>query len=435
MENLRKTTLAGARVIGFFALACLFVACPGGGTSQNQFCPPACEAFDNPSPLPSHPPQSWLTHTPGGDPQTIAGRPAAFSGSYYSTNDVGQDRNTFTSWWNLNGFGTIGEVVTYYYNGGDLGYGREMHCRQWRPQNVFHELRTSCYVVNYSADVNETRPFLTPAVPLALAEQAAAINRALDRAVAHNLAHSFAIVAMESQSIDNPFSHQSNVSFYAYNNAGNRVGEPQLDSEDPEKPVPTMCMTCHGGEYDDAHSRVSNASFLPFDLQSFGFSTTPGYTRAEQEEKFRIQNMMVANSETVSPAIKQRIQMMYGPPGDYQIPFTKSVDNRVPLGWQGHSILYLNVARPYCLGCHQAQTPYEPQAPAVGKALDMSNYGDFARYAIQIYNDVCVTHTMPQAEIPYFKFWQKNAPDAGPVVLQNWLIDDGFEPADIKCRP
>lgn len=395
----------------FFGLAALFTACQPGPDPLQSLCTLFCEKYDYPVPLPGHV-QKWLTKTP------TTGTPSANVGAdYYAAIDPNNTRNTLDKWKAANGFGQGDEVVTYYFNAGDLDYGREMHCRQATTDFLGpKEIRTACYVTNYGSDPDPTKSFLGPAVPLDLAAGEASVKLALDRAVAHDSSTAFATVAMESFFSNTFFSGGRNVYFYVFKTDGTRATDAALDSEGP-KPVPVMCMSCHGGSYDFTSHQVKDASFLPFDLQSFRFSTTTGFTRADQEDRFRAQNQMVRSSGTVSDGIVRTINLMY--PRGVQTPGLTAANDQIPPGWQGkgHDDLYLQVVRPYCRSCHQAQTPYALQ-------YEWNEYAQFQAAEGIINIDVCGGHNMPHAEIPFFKFWQLNAVQRGPEPLQKWLASE-----------
>ncbi len=56
-------------------------------------------------------------------------------------------RCTLAGWKTANGFGGADEVRGVYYNEGELGLGRDVHCRQVNPVKV------ACYVTNYGASI------------------------------------------------------------------------------------------------------------------------------------------------------------------------------------------------------------------------------------------------------------------------------------------
>ena len=78
-----------------------------------------------------------------------------------------------------------------------------------------------------------------------------------------------ATVAME---FDPNAANNANVQFYVYNGgdgASTRLEFADLDGLGP-KPVPHLCMVCHGGDY--VGNRVRFARFREFDLPSFRYS-------------------------------------------------------------------------------------------------------------------------------------------------------------------
>ena len=90
----------------------------------------------------------------------------------------------------------------------------------------------------------------------------------------------------------------NNITFYVYDLNGNLSPSATLDDEGP-KSVPRMCMACHGGRY-TPHSgtsaaTVKGASFLPFDVLSFYYSSAfnKQYGVNPQQEAFRMLNLLV----------------------------------------------------------------------------------------------------------------------------------------------
>ncbi len=402
---------------GIWALTAILYACQQGGDLVTSLCTIFCEKYDYPAPLPAHVAGSWLTKTPQqGTRPTNAADAQSAGNAYYSAVDPNNAKDTFDKWKTANRFGGPDEVVTYYYNAGDLDFGREMHCRQESANlPLGKSVATYCYVTNYAPGPNPKQDtVLNPPLPPNLSAAEQTVKRALDRATAHDVTQGFATVAMESLHLELPSIRADNVTFYVFSQPdGVRQPTAALDNEG-QKAVPAMCMTCHGGSYDYGTHAVANASFLPFDLQSFRFSTTSGFTRADQDEGFRKQNQMVRDSGTASEGIVRTINLLY--PHGVQTPGFPPANDLVPPGWQGagHDDLYLYVVRPYCRSCHQAQTPYAPQ-------YEWSTYQQFVDAAGLIASDVCNVHVMPNAEIPFFKYWQLDAVQRGPEILAKWL--------------
>lgn len=89
------------------------------------------------------------------------------------------------------------------------------------------------------------------------------------------------------------------VSFFTYDPSGALISAAALDSEDV-KPTPGICLACHGGRLDKTSKPgsvvVVGATFLPFDVRTFGFSEDVGSGLQDQQEAFRKLNQLVVNS-------------------------------------------------------------------------------------------------------------------------------------------
>lgn len=203
----------------------------------------------------------------------------------------------------------------------------------------------------------------------------------------------------------------NNVTFYVYDNNGNLLPYAILDDEG-EKSVPRMCMGCHGGNYTPHTSTsvatVTGASFLPFDVPSFYYSTLfPSLGMDNQQEAFRLLNLMVkstnggSNPQTANQqAINDFINGMYCPDpnsGGVQASCTTPVENSgslasdsyIPSGWFGSSAnqkVYSEVIKPYCRMCHMAQT------------FTFTTPDQFTTFAAPL---VCTQNDMPHAEVPF----------------------------------
>lgn len=332
--------------------------------------------------------------------------------AYYDTIDPNHTKTTLGDWLAQNGFTSIFPAETahaVYFNNGDLQIGRDMYCRMALPTTP--ALRVACYVTNYGpAPGTATYPDETTA----LADAVAAQNP-------NAVKKPFATVAMEYNGtpifgLGNP----RQVDFYVFDAQGNRIQAAALDSEGA-KAIPQMCMACHGGSYDTQTHHVTGASFLPFDVFSFHYSQTQGYTRADQEEQFRKLNAIVKQLGTTT-AIGEMIDVLY-PQGVANAGSTAS-DTQVPTGWGSQPNLYKNFFTPYCRSCHVAST-----------AFPFSAYQDFKSQASLIRGDVCRAHVMPHAEVPFKRIW---TPGLG-FLLSPFVLDDPnvmpapAGPPDAKC--
>ena len=335
------------------------------------------------SDVPAHN-DAWLSFKFGihcGDPTHCPDLSNLDEGSkYYLALGIADPRTyTFEQWLSDNGF-VDGANVTrgLYANLGDLQIGRDMNC-------VVSGTKTACYVDN-KGPVPALYVNAWPDIKTALQE----VDGTL-----HDLP--FATVAMV---YDSAVTGPNHVSFYAFqhdfNDASATFGKNVLIenaildgdqvSEDVSKSIPRMCMACHGGTYDKATHTASGASFLPFDVFFFRYSGKDGFTFDDQAESFRKLNAMVAATKP-APAIQELINGMY--PDGVNNANSAAFDGFTPAGWTDEAQLYHGVVRQYCRMCHIAQ----PQS--------FAKASDFVGFANQIQHEVCETHDMPHAQVPF----------------------------------
>jgi len=326
--------------------------------------------------------------------------------AYYQSIGVA-DPNTygFNNWLSENGFVAGASVVRgVYANLGDLQIGRDMNCVQVpvNRTNLPSGLKVACYVNNFGP---------IPSRRLDIDSHWPNISEALAEADGSHSALPFATVAMV---YDSTITGPNNISFYAFNSQGGLILEAILDGADQRggggafdtsndeqgpKTVPRMCMACHGGRYDTTAHSVTAASFLPFDVFFFRYSGKDGFTFDDQAESFRQLNAIVA-STTPTAAIQEFINGTY--PAGVSTPNSAAVDGFTPVGWQDNTKLYQGVVRQYCRMCHMAQ----PES--------FAKSSDFVGFVNQIQHEVCDTHDMPHAQVPFgvdgrkIGFWKDN---------------------------
>jgi len=335
--------------------------------------------------------------------------------NYYQTIGVTDpDNYTFAQWLNDFGFNSGTPVVrAVYANLGDLQIGRDMNCLQ-------SGTRTACYVSNFGPIPSRRQGNNWPDIKQALADA--------DGTSGHG---PFATVAMVH---DSTISGPNNVTFYAFNQDGNLLKLVALDGADQQngggafdnsndeqgpKSAPRMCMACHGGSYDTTAHSVTGASFLPFDVFYFRYSSKDGFTFDDQAEAFRKLNALVASTKP-TPAILDLINGTY--PAGVNTPNSPAVDGFIPAEWSGNPNLYQGVVRQYCRMCHMAQ----PQS--------FTKFSDFQGFANQIQHEVCETKDMPHAQVPFgvdgrkIGFWNDNV---AQLDLGNFLNGQGIK----SCLP
>lgn len=273
---------------------------------------------------------------------------------------------TFTAWKLLYGFG-LGDVSAKYYNDFDLGLGRDMHCR-----NSGSDL--ACYVTNYG---------IAPGGP-----SSTALNHALSGT------QPVATVAMVYASLAGGGSNA--VRFYVFDKNGNRLNQVALDSEGP-KNVPNVCLPCHGGTYNSSTNTVTGASFLPFDVFTYRFSTAdPNYSLSSQQEAFRQLNKMIKATSPAQPIV-DLIDGTYAATGGVATVGATAADTYVPPGWSGQEGIYRKVVKTSCRGCHIAQPS--------SVNMTSSSHLDSAQFAL------CTSKQMPHGEKPFKNFWTTDGPN------------------------
>lgn len=304
---------------------------------------------------------------------------------YYDVVDPLGARVTLADWQAVNGFSTTGAalpgyqpaVSTSYFNHGDLALGRHMNCTKKTSGGAI-----ACYVTNYG-DPAAASPGPGDSPTAALA---ATISR--------NPQGLVATVAMEYR----PTDATNRVTFFAFDDTGARVTAVQLDDEGA-KSLPGACIACHGGTFNTTSKTVSGAHFLPFDLDNFTYSTSNAlYSRSAQEDAFRALNKLVKEAGP-TPAITELVNGWYGSNLGTTGPDQDS--DFLPAGWNGQDVMYREVIKPYCRGCHVALSD--------SGTVNFDSYTDLTSYSGSALQRVCELYDMPHAEVTRELFWKSPA--------------------------
>jgi hypothetical protein len=352
---------------------------------------------------------------------------------YYVFADPREKRKTLPLFKSENRFGLAlnaaageKEFSAVYANSGDLGFGREMHCRK----NVAADSTAgtpkfdfACYVTNYGQNINR-------------ADQADADEAALGP----NVGLPNATVAMEYSRVENaagdPIEFPDNdraVKFYAYDTtSGVQVSKADLDGKG-ERPIPHLCVICHGGQAASTASDPGNpnspqipafaarldimsmqSNFLPFDLKFFNF---PGSNpKSSQQNAFRNLNLEIvkpiSQQTSLGSSIVELVDVWYpGGIGD-------QVENALISNWNNdpatptidHARFYKDVFAPVCRTCHVAQ-PFS--------ANRYTNKTDFIADIGTVQSRVCLEKVMPHAKRANEVFWTSLNPNM-PAYLQQY---------------
>jgi len=325
------------------------------------------------------------------------------------------------------------DFTTVYANGGDLGFGREMHCRR----NLAADGKSdyACYVTNYGQP-----PKFNP-------DQ----QDAEDAALGPVAGKPDATVAMEYSRVENPSvdpvefpNNDRAVKFYAYDTkTGAQVFQADLDGHGA-RPLPNLCVVCHGGQSADAaagggakkpaytvRSDVigENSTFLPFDLHYFKFPVAN--PKPAQEDSFRNLNIEIVKQvasqvpSASAASIPELIDLWY--PGG--VGTQQDNINTVIAGWNTGGAgnpnhldnqMYRDVFARACRTCHVAQ-PYT--------APTFTSVTSFKNQISSVQSRVCIDKIMPHAQRTSDIFWTSLNPSM-PGFLEifgqqqaGWLTD------------
>jgi hypothetical protein len=372
--------------------------------------------------------------------------------SYYETVRIGSNGTGASISDGVNGISTLNRFKTvygftasdpkaFYYNRGDLGIGREMHCAD-RLQVAGQE-QIACYVSNFAAGPDNTEFTFGLSANIAFDN----MNKPTP--------NSFATVAM----VFRKNASTNKVFFVVYDQNGNLSPFAALDrhglnyalafkngTPGPEfgvpgetfnNHIPSNCIACHGGDNYVRSTHVQNNSlFLPFDLDQFEYQNAPNRTRAQQTPAFKTLNEIVrkvaALSVAAAPgpqmgvAIKKQLDGWYGNmpanlgdlptsadnterfEGEFNPDFVPAIkDPQVPDSqgggrWNASATsiaAYRDVVRRSCRGCHVSST------------ISFNTEKQFRDFAFSAATDLC-SYQMPHALQTLREFWQSGAPAA-----------------------
>ena len=341
------------------------------------------------------------------------------------------------------------QVSAAYANTNDLGFGRLMVCRK-NPvvsgvAGYTHNI--ACYVTNFGAfPVDDD------------IEDFQRVADEFDNTIADiDKAPAVATVAMEYAAVENPDGSldpaaEPIVKFFVYAGDGFVVDGNTVDQANDNqritaanlddvgaRPVPQLCMVCHGGvlpaAWNSSDELVSlqnlwgspgdenlGARFLPFDLQAFTIddSYKPALllTTADQEDDFKQLNGFVADSvpDPLHP-IRLVIDELYAGGS-----LTQLEDITVD-GWEhapgsatpdlGVEQMYTKVFDSACRVCHIAQPDSE---------IDFDDVDEFIVKKNAVTTRVCNDRVMPHARATYLEFWHSYEPHK-PAIFDAFMLN------------
>jgi hypothetical protein len=284
---------------------------------------------------------------------------------------------TLAAFMQLYGFGA-GEATARYYNAGDLGIGRDMHCKA----TTTPVGGVACYVRNYGvfegSDGDALAALVAAGTPLAT------------------------VVMVYAPPIDAP----NAVSFIVYDGAGNLQTQAKLDVAGNNQSIPQNCINCHGGQsrYDATAHAVTNARFLLFDPASFEFAAAP-LDLASQADSFRALNRLVqaaGATDATTHAIDGMFPQNNSP---YDATFVPAAWSKTP----SDARVYREALVPFCRSCHTTMTGQ----------LAFETPADLRALATNTVTRACGSgpHGMPAAQQTSLRFFSSPA----RALLVTWL--------------
>jgi mono/diheme cytochrome c family protein len=433
--------MAFTRLLAWLAAAAavrLRASCGGGG-SPGDVHPGA-----NPVPVAGQPNAFLLFPNPQVQPDgSLQTNTPAYAQAYYAAIDPNNTKDTLAKWKTANGFdtGTGTQVTAVFGDSRDLGFGRRITARQ-NPDGTL-----AFFVENYLVKTGAAYGF-------------SPIN--LEAAIVRDPQWLVYLAGVEFS--PGPAGGSSFAKFFNFNVVtGQRENMVDIDGLG-DKAMPGPCIVCHGGRADaltppDASGQprfnllqnaVSRArgdtlgQLPPFEVDGFQFSTTPGYTRAEQEASLKTMNRMILCSYPLSapstfpedacrrPAGPDEwqgtaaalVKASYGGDG---LPNPAYADVNVPASWTaaGQTPLYTTVIAPACRMCHLMR------GTGMQSDIDFTTYEEFQSYADRTYATVVNRGNMPLAKLVYDTFHASS----GEQTLANFLGGHGFAASDASGNP
>ena len=228
---------------------------------------------------------------------------------------------TLTDFQTQYGFGGCAVAHASYYNAGDLGIGRDMHC----VATATPAGGQACYVTNYGtfggAEADAISALEAGTTPLAT-------------------------VAMVYTP---PITSPNAVAFMVYGATGKLAPQAQLDTVGNNTSIPENCLNCHGGQstYDTTAHAATGAKWLQFDPNAFDFaSADPTLTFAAQSAQIASLDQLAM--QAAPTAAETEVISGSWASATFDASF-------VPTAWSASDhdkTLYAKVLAPYCRECH-----------------------------------------------------------------------------------
>lgn len=359
--------------------------------------------------------------------------------SYYNLLKIGSDGvsglsvknglNTLGKFKTTYGFdGSSNEKIARYYNRGDLGIGREMHCVD---KSTSASGQVACYVKNFAAgDANTEFAFGLSAniafTNLNANRYFATVGMVFRKNAAVSANKVFFVVYNDQDQLANAAAlDRTGVQFAAAftpggaNPAGHGTPGTNFNNH-----IPSNCVTCHGGQkYNFTNGQPNQTGirneigslFLPFDIDQFDFDST----HPRDENAFRslnqiVRNVAVASGSTIdlNSSVRNQVDVWYNNPS-HLATLSANFSAAVPTGWNSPdgSNLYVNVIRGSCRNCHmtndQSTLHFDTEAQFNTPVVRAQTVAALCNYG------------MPHSLQSVRQFWQSSQPAALEAYLRS----------------
>jgi hypothetical protein len=257
---------------------------------------------------------------------------------------------------------------------------------------------------------------------------------------------------MEYSPIEGDPAGDSVVKFFVYKKGFTSYGRAisaNLDGRG-ERPVPQLCMICHGGQIPSQAGGIPAFStpaqvklgsrFLPFDHRFFTFPTNPAnLSKANQEAKIKTLNEQIVSAAPPAPAtdpISEVISGLYNNGAS-----ATQIHNFTVPGWAAgasanapnQNVFYQGVVANVCRTCHIAQ-PYaqlhfntSDKFLNVNTAVSTGNHLMLGTAQDRVCGDYVMPHALRTHDIFWNNFWDTVnwGPPPTPFYTQFQTFGDG----------
>ena len=318
------------------------------------------------------------------------------------------------------------ETNAKYYNRGDLGLGRDMHCID----RLSIDGQIACYVTNYAAGDGEFTFGQSRDIAFSNMDAnsaAATVAMVYRSAAAANKKIIFMVYGPNSVA-DPDINHTALINRAALDRhglnfdlefTGNHNSSPDpitfgIPGKNFNNHIPSNCLNCHGGNYDVASHSVTGSFFLPFDLDQLEYQSASQDPRASStaQTAFRNLNQMVRRVAEGMPShlsVTKQIDGWYSNPSGLDVLSGSFDAGFVPPGWRANTDtveVYQKVVRPSCRGCHMTLP--------TSTNLTFDTSSQFVPRTVAL--DVC-SNLMPHALQTQREFWFS----AQPIALRKYF--------------